>query len=62
MTDHATEETGWNVVAANMVEAMPRRSLWDPVHEPMGLRDYIAATVIAIAGIAAAVLWSAVFP
>lgn len=61
MNENATEETGWTTLAAHMVTAEPRRSLWAPSDAPMTAREYAWATVIAIAGIAAAVLWSAVF-
>lgn len=59
MTDHATDETGWRVVAANMVETQ-RRALWEPRNEPMTARDYVAAAAIAVMGVAAYWLWSAV--
>ena len=62
MTDHASDETGWNVVAAGMVEAEPKRSLWSPETEPMTAREYAWATVIAIGAVAAYALWSVILP
>lgn len=59
MTDRATDETGWRVVTANMVETQ-RRALWEPRNEPMTARDYVAAAAIAVMGVAAYWLWSAV--
>jgi len=48
MTDRASEETGWHVVAANMVETQrPRRSLWAPEHEPMTWKGYALCTLYA---------------
>ena len=59
MTDRATDETGWRVVAANRVETQ-RRALWEPRNEPMTARDYVAAAAIAVMAVAAYWLWSAV--
>lgn len=54
MTDHTTEETGWHTVAAGMVTAEPRRSLWSPETEPMGFWGYVACTIL---GVLAAVVF-----
>lgn len=56
MTDHTTPETGWHTLASHMVAAEPRRSLWAPRHEPMRVRDYVGATVLAVFGAAAFLL------
>lgn len=62
MTDRATDETGWSTLAAHMVVAEPRRSLWSPDEEPLTWRGYLAATLIAIGAIAAYALWSVILP
>lgn len=62
MTDHTTEETGWVTLAAHMVTAEPRRSLWSPETEPMTWKGYLASAALSVAAIIAFVLWSAVLP
>ena len=62
MTDRATEETGWNVVASGMATAEPRRSLWAPQSEPMTTADYIICTALAIVGVGIFVLFWAGTP
>lgn len=60
MTDHTTEETGWVTLAAHMVTAEPRRSLWSPQDAPMRVRDYVGLTILTVAAVVAFVfLWGA---
>lgn len=62
MTDHTTDEPGWHVLREHIREATPARTLWSPRHEPMRGRDYVGATLIAIAGILAGWFWLAATP
>lgn len=64
MTDRLSPEAAGNVLAANIVNATApaRRSLWEPVNEPMGLGDYIAAALIAVVAVPAFWLLWAVTP
>lgn len=55
-SDHATPETGFRTLAAHMVTAEPRRSLWSPETEPMGFWGYVAATILGVAAAAIFVL------
>lgn len=57
VSDHTTEETGWHTVAAHMVTAEPRRSLWSPQDAPMRVRDYVGLTVLTVAAVVAFTLW-----
>lgn len=53
VSDHTTEETGWHTVAAHMVTAEPRRSLWSPETEPMTWKGYAVCTILAVLAVIA---------
>jgi hypothetical protein len=57
MRNHATPETGWRVVAANMAHTMNFERLLEPRTEPMRTRDYIGAAIVTVAGIGAFYFW-----